>query len=55
MAAALADPETVKRLEAAYITPLPMTPEELGAAMQKEHERLGKLIAQLGIKADGGS
>jgi tripartite-type tricarboxylate transporter receptor subunit TctC len=55
MATALADPETVKRLEAAYITPLPMTPEDVGAAMQKEHERLGKLIAQLGIKADGGS
>ncbi|HTR87540.1 MAG TPA: tripartite tricarboxylate transporter substrate binding protein [Reyranella sp.] len=55
MAVALTDSETVKRLEAAYITPLPMTPEELGAAMQAEHERLGKLIAQLGIKADGGS
>jgi tripartite-type tricarboxylate transporter receptor subunit TctC len=55
MATALGDPETVKRLEAAYITPLPMTPEDVGAAMQKEHERLGKLIAQLGIKADGGS
>lgn len=55
MARALADPETVKRLDAAYITPLPMTPEQLGAAMQKEHERLGKLIAQLGIKADGGT
>lgn len=55
MATALADPETVKRLEAAYITPLPMTPEALGTAMQAEHERLGKLIAQLGIKADGGS
>jgi tripartite-type tricarboxylate transporter receptor subunit TctC len=55
MAAALTDPETVKRLEMSYITPMPMTPEELGAAMQAEHDRLGKLIAQLGIKADGGS
>ena len=35
----------VKRLEAAYITPLPRTPEALGTAMQAEHERLGKLIA----------
>jgi tripartite-type tricarboxylate transporter receptor subunit TctC len=55
MAAALADPETVKRLEMSYITPMPMTPEELATAMQAEHDRLGKLIAQLGIKADGGS
>jgi len=55
MTSALADPETVKRLEGAYITPLPMTPEQLGEAMKKEHERLGKLIAQLGIKADGGA
>ncbi|TMJ24529.1 MAG: tripartite tricarboxylate transporter substrate binding protein, partial [Alphaproteobacteria bacterium] len=53
MAAALADPETRKRLAAAYITPQPMTPEQVGDAMQKEHERLGTLIARLGIKADG--
>lgn len=53
MAAALADPETLKRLGAAYITPQPMTPEQVGSAMQQEHERLGKLIHQLGIKADG--
>jgi tripartite-type tricarboxylate transporter receptor subunit TctC len=55
MATALADPATAKRLDAAYITPLPMTPEQLAEAMQKEHDRLGKLIAQLGIKADGGA
>jgi tripartite-type tricarboxylate transporter receptor subunit TctC len=55
MAAALADPETQKRLDAAYITPAPMTPAEVGAAMQQEHEHLGKLIARLGIKADGAS
>ena len=55
MAAALADPETRKRLGAAYITPAPMMPAEVGEAMRREHKRLGKLIAQLGIKADGGS
>jgi tripartite-type tricarboxylate transporter receptor subunit TctC len=55
MAEALADPLTVKRLGAAYITPLPMTSDQLGETMQKEHDRLGRLIAQLGIKADGGS
>ncbi|WP_170921231.1 Bug family tripartite tricarboxylate transporter substrate binding protein [Enhydrobacter aerosaccus] len=55
MAAALADPDTARRLAAAYIQPLPMTPEQLGQAMQREHERLGALIQQLGIKADGGS
>lgn len=53
MASALADSETQKRLASAYITPLPMTPEEVGEAMQKEHEQLGKLIVQLGIKAEG--
>jgi len=53
MANALADPETQKRLAAGYITPLPMTPEQVGEAMQKEHDRLGGLIQQLGIKAEG--
>jgi tripartite-type tricarboxylate transporter receptor subunit TctC len=55
MAAALADPETLKRLGAAYITPSPMTPAQVSEAMLQEHERLGKVIARLGIKADGGS
>jgi tripartite-type tricarboxylate transporter receptor subunit TctC len=53
MAAALADPEAQKRLAASYITPLPMTPEQVGEAMQTEHHRLGKVIQQLGIKAEG--
>jgi tripartite-type tricarboxylate transporter receptor subunit TctC len=55
MAAALADPETQKRLGSAYITPSPMTPAEVGEAMLKEHERLGAVISRLGIKADGAS
>jgi tripartite-type tricarboxylate transporter receptor subunit TctC len=55
MAAALADPGTRKRLDAAYITPSPMTPAEVGESMQKEHERLGKIIARLGIKPDEGA
>jgi tripartite-type tricarboxylate transporter receptor subunit TctC len=55
MAAALADRETQARLAAAYITPAPMTPEQVGVAMEKEHDRLGKLIRQLGITADGAS
>ena len=49
----LADPETRKRLAAAYIEPMPMSPAETAAALAAEHERLGKLIQQLGIKADG--
>jgi tripartite-type tricarboxylate transporter receptor subunit TctC len=53
MGAALADPETKKRLVASYITPSPMTPAEVGESMQKEHERLGKIITRLGIKPDG--
>ncbi len=54
MAVALDDAQTVKRLEVSYIQPLPMTPAEVGAAMKSEHDRLGTLIRQLGIKADGG-
>jgi tripartite-type tricarboxylate transporter receptor subunit TctC len=50
---ALADPETRKRLAAAYIEPLPLGPAETATALAAEHERLGKLIQRLGIKADG--
>ena len=52
---ALADPVTRQRLVGAYIEPTPMTPAEVGAAMQREHERLSKMIERLGIKADGGA
>jgi tripartite-type tricarboxylate transporter receptor subunit TctC len=50
---ALADPEVGTRLANASIEPMPMTPRELDEAMRREHERLGKLIRQLGITADG--
>jgi len=50
---ALADPEVRARLANASIEPLPMTPRELDEAMRREHDRLGKLIRQLGITADG--
>ena len=49
----LADAETRKRLAAAYIEPMPPSPAETAIALDAEHERLGKLIQQLGIKADG--
>ena len=51
--AALADPAVRARLASAYIDPMPMTPAQLGEAMQREHVRLGKLIQKLGITADG--
>ena len=51
--AAQADPETRQRLAAAYIEPMPLGPAESEAALAAEHERLSKLIEQLGIKADG--
>jgi tripartite-type tricarboxylate transporter receptor subunit TctC len=51
--AAQSDRETALRLAAAYIEPLPFTPQQTAAALAAEHERLGKLIGQLGIKADG--
>jgi tripartite-type tricarboxylate transporter receptor subunit TctC len=53
MLAAQADPETKLRLAAAYIEPMPLSPAETEATLKAEHERLGKLIQQLGIKADG--
>jgi tripartite-type tricarboxylate transporter receptor subunit TctC len=53
MAAALADGPTRERLAANYIEPLPLTPAEVGTAMRREHDRLGAVIRQLGITADG--
>ena len=53
--AALADPDTRKRLLAAYIEPQPMSPAELGQWLKRERARLGDMIQRLGIKADGGS
>ena len=50
---ALTDPEVRARLANASIDPMPMTPRELDGAMRREHIRLGKLIRQLGITADG--
>lgn len=50
---ALDDPEVQRRLGAAYIDPMPMTVAEVSAWLTQEHTRLGKLIQQLGIKADG--
>jgi tripartite-type tricarboxylate transporter receptor subunit TctC len=55
MNAALADAETKKRLDAIYVQPLPLTPAETADALNSEHERLAKMIDQLGIKADGGT
>lgn len=50
---ALTDPEVRARLANASIDPMPMTPPELDESMRREHVRLGKLIRQLGITADG--
>jgi tripartite-type tricarboxylate transporter receptor subunit TctC len=51
--AALADAESTRRLQNAYIEPQPMNPGELGAWLTAERERLGGMIRRLGIKADG--
>lgn len=50
---ALDNPEVQRRLMTAYIDPLPMTVAEVTTWLAREHARLGKLIQQLGIKADG--
>ena len=52
---ALGDADVQRRLATAYIDPMPMSVIELTAWLTHEHERLGKLIRQLGIKADGGA
>ena len=52
-ARALADPQVRARLASAYIQPTPMTVAEVKAWATNEHGRLGRLITQLGIKADG--
>jgi tripartite-type tricarboxylate transporter receptor subunit TctC len=49
----LADSETRRRLAAAYIEPMPLSPAETAIALAAEHVRLGRLIQQLGIRADG--
>jgi tripartite-type tricarboxylate transporter receptor subunit TctC len=49
----LADSETQRRLAAAYIEPMPLSPAETATALAAEHVRLGRLIQQLGIRADG--
>jgi tripartite-type tricarboxylate transporter receptor subunit TctC len=51
--AVLAAPEIRARLVATHIEPLPMQPAEVGATLQREHDRLGAIIRQLGITADG--
>jgi tripartite-type tricarboxylate transporter receptor subunit TctC len=53
MTAALADRATRDRLAAAHIEPLPMPAAQVGETMRREHDRLGAVIRQLGIKADG--
>ena len=50
---ALRDPQVRERLASVYIEPLPMTVKEVEAWVVAQHSRLGKLIAQTGIKADG--
>ena len=49
---ALAIPATRTRLAAAHIEPMPMPPSEVGAILRREHDRLGRMIRQVGITAD---
>jgi tripartite-type tricarboxylate transporter receptor subunit TctC len=52
VAAACADQATRERLAVAYIEPTPMTASEVRATLQREHDRLGAVIRQLGIRVD---
>ncbi|MCW5737149.1 MAG: tripartite tricarboxylate transporter substrate binding protein [Enhydrobacter sp.] len=53
VSAALSDPMSRRRLEAACIEPLQMASEEVGEVMRAEHERLGGFIRRLGISLEG--
>lgn len=55
VAKSLDDDEVKRRLGRIYIDTMPMSPPDLAAYLAEEHVRLGKLIQQLGIRADGGS
>lgn len=55
VAKSLDDDEVKRRLGRIYIDTMPMSPPDLAAYLAEEHARLGKLIQQLGIRADGGS
>lgn len=55
VAIALADPTARARLASAFIEPLPMQPADVGATMQREHDRWGAIIRQLGITPEGSS
>lgn len=49
---ALADPTTRARFAAAHIEPMSLQPAEVGAMLQREHDRLGRMIRQVGITTD---
>jgi tripartite-type tricarboxylate transporter receptor subunit TctC len=51
--AALAKDEVKRRFASAYIEAMPLSPLELARFLSDEHARLGALIRQVGIKADG--
>jgi tripartite-type tricarboxylate transporter receptor subunit TctC len=48
----MADPETKKTLVDAGVEPTPSTPEALGAYMQQELVRWGKVVKEAGIQVD---
>jgi tripartite-type tricarboxylate transporter receptor subunit TctC len=50
---ALEDKEVIEKLHhAGSLEPLILSPEEFGALIRRDHDRFGKLIKQVGIKAD---
>ncbi len=52
VAVALADQRTLERFAAAQIEPLSMSAFEVGETMRHEHDRLGAVVQQLGIRSD---
>ena len=52
IAAILAEPEVVKKMEDAGLKPLSMSPAQFGAYLAREKQMLGGVIAAAGIKAE---
>jgi tripartite-type tricarboxylate transporter receptor subunit TctC len=52
VAAVLKDPEMLSRLASAGLEPMSTTPAGFGAMVAADHERLGKLVQALKLKAD---
>ena len=52
IAAILADPEVIKKMDDAGLKPMSLTPAQFGAYLAREKQVLGAVISAAGIKAE---